>query len=1051
MKNHRISRITGAVVLALGLSTSAMANVTTSIIKGNVTGPSGSPAAGTVVTIVHVPSGTTKMATVNASGLFTAKGLRVGGPYKVIVDSQTFQDTEVNDVFLSLGETYPLTFALESQEEVERIAVTGRVVNKNYGSNSPSSNFNLKDIQLAPTINRDIKDVIRVDPRIYIDESSSGGTIQCAGGNPRFNSLTVDGARMNDNFGLSRTGYPTVRIPFSYDAIDQVAVELAPFDVQYGGFTSCNINAVTKSGGNEVHGSVFVDYSSDSLKGDSLEGDKIDIGDYDEKRYGFNVGFPLIEDKLFLFAAYETLDGAQIMEYSAFDNGDILQSDIDRIIQIAKDKYNYDPGSLVPSIPVDDDKILIKLDWNINDYHRFNFVYNYNDGFEISQSDAGSTRLSLSNHFYERGAEFTSYVSSLYSDWTDNFSTEVRIGYSDLKNRQISLDQASGFGEFRIEKVGADRGKDVDVYIGPDDSRQSNKLNYNNLSFKVAGTYYLDEHELYFGYEREELDVFNLFVQHSQTETRFNNIEDFESGLADDVYYGNAKSHNPNDAAGEFKYALNTVYFQDKFELIDYDVTITAGLRYDWYTSDDKPTHNQKFEDRYGFSNSQNLDGVDLIQPRLGVNWTVNDQLEVRGGFGLYSGGNPNVWISNSYSNDGVRNIQDSVRDVQILGAGAIDYDGSGRPGYDIPQSLIDDIGSGTADASTNVTDPNFELPSEWKYSLGLTYVTEDEYVLTTDLLYTDKQDSAIISNLADEFRYDDTDDGIVNPTEHRAPDGRPVYDSVNHSRNSDFLLTNVKGEDAKSTILSFAVSKEYENGFAFSASYAYTDARDVHPMTSSVAFSNYHNIAVSDPENPQLATSNYEIPHRFTLNLTYRKEFFSGYQTSFSLFGQANQSHAYSYSFSSNSRGLGFNDADRQLLYVPAENDPNVVYGAGFDQQAFNDFIKAEGLTRGQIMDRNELEGKWWAKFDVRVEQEFMGFMPGHKGSAFLVIKNFGNLLNDEWGVLKEGNFLQGAVTTTITDDGKYSYNDFSNPSSSSRVTDASLWEIRMGVKYNF
>lgn len=1044
MNTYSLSRIAGALVVALGLSasvvsTDVIANTTSSGIKGQVVGPKGNAAVGTKVTITHIPSGTTKTALVNQSGGFSAKGLRVGGPYKIVINSDAFEDTELTDVFLTLSETYPVNVALEAQQDIETIVVTGRVVNKNYGSNSPSSNFNLKDIQLTPTVNRDIKDVIRVDPRIYINESGShGDEIQCAGGNPRFNSLTVDGARMNDNFGLNSNGYPTVRIPFSYDAIDQVAVELAPFDVQYGGFTSCNINAVTKSGGNEVKGSVFMDYTSDSLKGDSLEGDDVDTGSYDEKRYGFNVGFPLIEDKLFFFAAYEKLDGAQIMEYTAFDNGSVLQSDIDRIIQISKDKYNYDPGTMVPSIPVEDEKILVKLDWNINENHRMNFVYNYNDGFEIGQSDESSNRLSLSNHFYERGNEFSSYVSSLYSDWSDNFSTEIRVGYSKLDNRQVSLDQTSGFGEFTIEKVGIERGQDIDVYLGPDDSRQSNKLKYDNLSLKLAGTYYLDEHELYLGYEREELDVYNLFIQHSVGETDFSNIEDFDSGLADDIYYGNASSHNPSDAAGEFSYALNTLYFQDKFELSDYDVTITAGLRYDWYTSDDKPTHNQKFEDRYGYSNSQNLDGVDLIQPRFGFNWTASDQLEVRGGFGLYSGGNPNVWISNSYSNDGVRNIQDSIKDVQILGPDAIAFNGSGRPGYDVPTELYDKIGLGDTDDSTNVTDPDFEIPSEWKYSLGLTYVTESEYVLMADVLYTDKQDSAVIKNLA-------------NSATDTAPDGRPVYSDAIHPRKSDLLLTNVKGADAKSTILSFAISKEYENGFAFSAAYAYTDAQDVHPMTSSVAFSNYHKIATADPENPQLSASNYEIPHRFTLNLTYNHEFFSGYQTNFSIFGQINQTHPYDYTFSGNSRGLGFNDEDRQLLYVPLEVDPNVVYDAGFDQQAFNDFIAAEGLTRGEIMSRNELEGNWWTKFDVRVEQEFMGFTSDHKASAYLVIENFGNMLNDDWGVLKEGDFLNAAVTTTINDDGQYSYNEFSNPSTASRKTDPSLWEIRVGVRYDF
>lgn len=1045
MKTHSLTRIAGALVVALGLSTSVistdvLANTTSSGIKGQVVGPQGNAAAGTKITITHVPSGTTKTAIVNQSGSFSAKGLRVGGPYKIEIDSDSFEDTELIDVFLTLGETYPVNVALEEQQDIETIVVTGRVVNKNYGSNSPSSNFNFKDIQLTPTVNRDIKDVIRVDPRIYINESGShGDSVVCAGGNPRFNSLTVDGARMNDNFGLNSNGYPTVRIPFSYDAIDQVAVELAPFDVQYGGFTSCNINAVTKSGGNEVHGSVFMDYTSDSLKGDSLEGDDINLGSFDEKRYGFNVGLPLIEDKLFLFAAYEKLDGAQIMQYTPFDNGAILQSDIDRIIQISKDKYNYDPGTMVPSMPVADEKILVKLDWNINDSHRLSFVYNYNDGDEIGQSDESSGKLSLSNHFYKRGAEFTSYVSSLYSDWSDNFSTEVRIGYSKLDNRQISLDQTSGFSEFTIEKVGIERGEDVDVYIGPDDSRQSNKLNYDNLSLKIAGTYYLNDHELYFGYEREELDVFNLFVQHSQGETDFGNIEDFDSGFAKQIYYGNASSHNPDDAAGEFAYALNTVYFQDKFELTDYDVTITAGLRYDWYTSDDKPTNNPNFEDRYGYSNAQNLDGVDLIQPRFGFNWTASDQLEVRGGFGLYSGGNPNVWISNSYSNDGVRNIQDRIKKVQVLGPNAIDFNGTGQVGYDIPQALYDSIGSGSSDTDTNVTDPDFEIPSEWKYSLGATFVTESEYVLTADLLYTDKQDSAVIQNLA--FEQTST-----------APDGRPVYSGVNHGGYSDYLLTNVKGDAGDTTVISFAVSKEYENGLAFTASYAYTDANDVHPMTSSVAFSNYHGIAAVDSENPGVATSNYEIPHRFTVNVTYVHEFIDGYETQFSLFGQANQTNPYSYNFDRNSDGFGrYHSNSTELLYVPAENDPLVVYGNNFDQTAFNDFVSSEGLSRGRIMERNELDGSWWTKFDVRVEQQFPGFTVDHRASAFFVIENFGNMLNDDWGVLKQGSALQGVVESSITDDGQYSFDRFINPTPQSRVTDASLWEIRVGIKYDF
>ena len=639
MKTHRISYISSALVLALGLSTSALANTTTSAIKGNISGPNGQAAAGTQITIVHVPSGTTKTATVNNSGLFTAKGLRVGGPYRIIVDSNEFEDTTVKDIFLTLGETYPLNVALNPESALETIVVTGRSISMQSGGTGPAAHFNSDDLKYAPSINRDIKDIVRIDPRIYIDESRSDA-IQCGGGNPRFNSLTVDGVRMNDSFGLNDNGYPTTRIPFSYDSIDQVSVELAPFDVKYGGFTSCNINAVTKSGTNEVHGSFFYDYSNDSMKGDSIEGEDQDNGDYDDKRYGFNVGLPLIEDTLFLYTSYEKLDGVQLFEYSPMSGSDpqVTQADIDRVNQISIDKYGYNAGGTPASKAVDDEKILVKLDWNINEDHRASFVYNYNDGFKLDQSDEWG--MTLDNHFYESGAELNSFVGSLNSDWTDNFSTEVRVGHTELENRQTSLDAASGFGEVQIRHNG------TTIFLGPDDSRQSNEMNWESTTFKLAGSYYLDEHTITAGYEYESLTAFNLFMQHTVGEYRFDSIDDYEDGIASAVYYNNSAGTNvPSDASQEFTYGLHTFYIQDEYTLTDIDMTLTVGLRYDRYTSSDNPRYNAQFEERYGIRNDKNMDGIDLIQPRVGFNWAVQDNLEVRGGFGLYSGGNPNVWL----------------------------------------------------------------------------------------------------------------------------------------------------------------------------------------------------------------------------------------------------------------------------------------------------------------------------------------------------------------------------------------------------------------------
>ncbi|MFT6257888.1 MAG: outer membrane receptor for ferrienterochelin and colicin [Cellvibrionaceae bacterium] len=1036
-KKTKFSRIAIAVAMAVGMSTAAMAQETSSGISGKITGPQGNAAAGTVITITHIPSGTTKTTVVNTSGQFSAKGLRVGGPYSVKVDSNQFQDRTVEDVFLNLGEAFNLNLALENDQEMESIVVTASAVSTSaFGGTGPSANFNLADLENAPAINRDINDVIRADPRIYIDESFNDA-VQCAGASPRYNSLTLDGVRMNDGFGLNSNGYPTTRMPFSYDAIEQVAVELAPFDVQYGGFTACNINAVTKSGTNEIQGSVFFDYTSDSFKGDSIEGDDIDNGKYTEKRYGVNVGLPLIEDTLFFFGSYEKVEGVQLYSYDALGSR-VTQEEVNQITEIAQRVYNYDVGGMPGSAPVEDEKILVKLDWNINDQHRASLMYNWNDGFSLSQSDGGSSRLSLSNHFYERGAEFTNTVLSVYSDWSDNFSTELRIGQSELINRQLSLDADSGFAEASITTAAFGT-----VYIGPDDSRQSNKLNYDIDTIKLAATYYLDDHIITGGIEYEKLDVFNLFMQHTVGEYRFRSIADFEAGEVDRIYYNNsAGTNNPADAGATFANTTTTLYVQDDFDLTD-DIQMMVGLRYDSYSTDDAPTLNANFQDRYGFANTGTVDGLSLIQPRIGFKWSVAENIEVRGGIGRYSGGNPNVWISNSYSNDGVTNI--GVREREIENFDTLfntELSGQGRPIYDIPQAMYDAVANTsitTGDGGVNATDPNFKIPHEWKFAIGGTLITEDDYVLAADVMYTKKKDSPILQDLAL------TDSGAD------APDGRPLYGSNGRFDGYDLMLTNVKGSDGDSKVLSFAVSKDYDFGLDASLAYAFTRSTDVSPMTSSTAGSNFNNVATSNVNNPGVFTSDYQTRHRITMSLSYKHEFFDGLNTRFSLLGTANEGKPISYTFSDS--GDMFRDSNdyRSLIYVPNENDANVVYADGFDLAGFNKFIEDEGLTRGAIMDRNSSSADWWVKFDMRISQDLPSFYEDHKASAFLVVENLGNLLSDDWGVFRQGSFVgDDVISASINDQNQYVYEAY-NASEQGVNRGASLWEVRVGVKYKF
>jgi len=1007
----KLSRVAAAVALTVGLSTAAMAQETSSSIKGNITGPMGNPAPGTEITLKHLPTGAVKTITVNSAGQFTLSGLRVGGPYEITLDSDKFQDTKVSDVYLTLGEPLNFNYALEEQNNIEVIQVSASQMSiTEFGKMGPSATFDLARLENAPTINRNITDIIRIDPRIYVDETQGDSNpVQCVGKSNRFNSLTVDGVKMNDSFGLGSNGYPTIRMPFSYDAIEQVTVEIAPFDVIYSGFTGCNINAVTKQGTNEIHGGVFYDYGSDSLQGDSLEGDDISSPNFSDKRYGVHVGFPLIEDTLFGFVSYEKYEGNSLFTRGVIGSGAInevalTQAELDEIIRISNELYQYDPGEVPTSIPEEDEKLLIKLDWNINDDHRLSYTYNYNDGNFYNESDGDLDEFELYNHIYEVGTELESHVLSLYSDWNEKFSTEVRFSYLDVDNRQISNENQSGeigggnFGEMQIYL------DDVTVYLGNDDSRQANDLNYDVSGLILRGYYSLDNgHDLTFGYEREALDVFNVFVQHTETEMRFyGGIDAFEAGLPGAIYYNNAPSGDPADAAAEWSYEINALYVEDEFQFND-DLTLTVGLRYDWYTTDDAPEENAEFTASYGFSNSSNLDGEGLIQPRIGFNYYLNDSTELRGGLGLFSGGNPNVWLSNNFSNNnilqygargrdyGYTDGSRSLFDDDVVYSGVEDGVPAG-PGYGIPSELYDAVAAGDgANFEINYLDPNFEIPSELKFAFGVTHQTENDYVIQADLLVSRTQNQAIVLR-GDIDQVGTTDDGYA------------IYES---NRLPSFVLTN-SDEESMSYTLSLGLMKQWENGISLAGGYAYNNAEDVQPMTSSVAFSNYQYRAFTSPNEQVSSLSDYNIEHRLTMNLSYGIELLDGYPTTFGAFGLIQSGKPFSYTLSQG-------DSNGVFGFTPYLDSNNVLPVGG---------------------ERNGEDGSWWSKVDLRITQQLPAFMEEHSASAFIVFDNFTNFLNDDWGIAERVIFNTVEVGDTTPE---------------ARMGDASLWEVRVGFNYNF
>ncbi len=674
-----------AAVVLLAAPVASNAQDTTSSIRGKILDTTGSPVAGATIVVEDMRSGVDRTYSTSSGGIFLATRLLPGGPYKVTVNGVK----SVDIASLGLGDTYNLTVNLQEEEAIEEIITIGQTADFAQVASGPAATFSIDDIDSSVAFSRDIADVYEIDPRLMVDDNQDSFALNCAGKHPRFNMVTLDGVSQTDRFGLNTNGYSTaVGMPFPFDAVETIAVELAPFDVNYGGFSACNINAVTKSGTNEWDAKVFYEMSNNDLRGDTVAQDTTDYGraeSYDKTYMGFNVGGPIIKDRLFFFAAYSESDTPRFLKrgYDGSGNGEerdfLSQADYDRIEGIAQNIYNYEPGGQPGDGVQADEKYLVRLDWNINDNHNAALIYNYYDGFQLRDSDGDSDEFEFFNHFYTKGAENEQFTLKLNSQWTDAFSTEIFYNTSEMNDSQVTVGPAD-FADMQIS-VG---GRDGVVYLGADDSRQANRLGTEATYLKLSAQFLMDDHVLTAGYDREEVEVFNIFVQHSNggeydyfddsdgddpacaaltADQRFagtvvpdsdgdltndtcnmSGIDRFELGRPSRIYYGSGGGTNiATDAAANFSNTLNSLYIQDEIFVDHLDLTLTAGLRYEWFESSDRPVYNDTFtQANGGLRNDSNIDGLDLLMPRFGFTWGARDDLELRGGIGLYSGGNPN-------------------------------------------------------------------------------------------------------------------------------------------------------------------------------------------------------------------------------------------------------------------------------------------------------------------------------------------------------------------------------------------------------------------------
>lgn len=1116
---------------ALIVPVAAHAQQITTQIEGQVVGQGGAGIGGASVTVTDTRTGASRTITAGSDGQFSAVGLTPGGPYEVTAAAPGFQGQTVQGVSTSLQGATTLRFELDpaATGEANTIVVTAQRANVQLRAIGPGQAFGVDTIESLPTITRDIRDIIRVDPRVSLDRANEVDRISCLGGNDRSNAFTVDGIAQADVFGLNGTPFAARNaLPLPFDVIRQTSVEFAPFDVEYGQFTGCAINVVTKSGENRFHGSAFFTFRNEDLRGDTVDGEDFSATPFEEKRWGATLSGPILRDRLFFFFGYEETDLGDTQDRGPVGAGFpnelnfITEPQFNEISQILASTYGIDTGPIARALPESSRRFFGRLDLQINDRHRLEATYQRLEEENVEEDDISNSNFAGLNTFEIEGTVSNYYSARLYSNWTDKFSTELRASRSEVQDVQGPVGGGEAQSGTPIPRiiVGVRNGNDIGTFqAGPGFSRTSNDLRTEITQLKAKADVQVGDHQFTVGAELNDLFVFNLFAQNSTGTLTFNNIDDLRNGIlsggtntfpnAADVLAGRAAgaygnftaSGDINDAAARFSRQIYTLYGQDEWRATD-RLQIIAGLRLDWFDGD-APRQNPNFVDRYGFSNAIPFSVLDpVLLPRLGFTYDFDNEgffrrTQVRGGVGRFTGGDPTVYFSNAFSNNGF----------------AVGFGQTGRSGCfpagqradvvtngqftGIPQCVISAGSQQSARglADTQSLDPEFETPTVTRANLGLSTIFGtndggffDNWRLTADFIYSRFHNPI---NFVDLSQVPNPALGINGFT----VDGRPIYRAIdptvagctavlldrggtpprfanvnqacfNTSRDDEIQLTN--GPSYSSKVASIVLSKNFRagvltpgGGVGLNLGYAYTDADNNRYNNSSTATSSFDIVAAFDRQNPAIATSEYQTRHNFTFALNLREQFFGDFDTQLGLVFIARSGRPYSLVF--NNGGV-FNDTasgnDNALLYIPSgANDPNVSPQSDpAAVAALVDYANGLGCARpflGQSIPRNTCRNDWFYDLDLRFSQEIPG--PARligvrdRLTLFADFDNFLNLLDSSANVFRSRPYTVEVVDGGVDPQGRYIITRF-NPEDQELIrVSSSVWKIQLGVRYEF
>lgn len=998
------------ILSSLFIAGSTNAQVTTANIRGKVVDNHRDPIVGATVLATHLPSGTRYGGITNADGLYTIQGMRTGGPYRVVISFIGMKTSETNGIYLQLGEIFRHDVGMaETTQLLDEVVVNA----KNGRDNSKTGaamNITATEINRMPSISHSIADAIRMNPQI---RTANDGAIYFLGTNNRYNSFRIDGVMNNDVYGLAANGSNGGQAgtqPVSLETIEQIQISIAPFDIRQSGFTGGSVNAITKSGTNEFHGSLYGFGNNEKLIGNRY---RLMNGNTSEKypnRYeyqaGITLGGPIVRNKLFFFANYEKADKTFENPYaigSAASRTDATEAKalLQKLQEMAIAQGTTYTGSLeATDVYTRSDKAGIKLDWNINDKQKLSLRWSVVSAKQMNSASLAAT-LNASDFSYDFISRTHSFVAELQSRLSDKISNEFRASYVRVRDRR---QPGPPFPLIQISNVG-----DGTLNLGNDRSSMANTLDQDIWSFTDNLTWYTGKHAFVVGTHNEFYHFTNLFIQDAYGSYFFDSPDDFYAGRIQQYRFAQANvavTGNPRWAAA-FGSGIVGFYVQDHFSVTD-GLDLTLGLRMDIPLFFDTPAENVAFNNfmaskGWDYKTNSRLNSTPLFSPRLGFRWSMGQagKQVLRGGVGIFTGRIPYVWLSNNFSNTG---IQLSVYSV----GNSTEYPEATRDLAFIldPDKQVQNAERMTASGSQtiNVFDRNFKLPQNLRANLALDF-TLGGIRWTAEAIYSKTLHDITYQNLA----VDLTGKTLGETIPELSFEQRPLLSKIDGAENYTGIYVLKNTGRGYTYNLSLSGQKKFGFGLDINASYTYMKSMSQNNGTSSVAQSNWqYNYTFHNPNRAELASSSFNIPHTVRASVFYTRKWKKDQSTTIGLLYNGSCGIAYNVCYNGDLNGdTGYND----LIYIPTDAEvdrmsftPASDYTAEQQRANFKAWLGSDEYMkkhRGEYFERNAGNEKFKHHFDLHLSHD-VHFMLGkskRRVELSLDIINMGNMLNKAWG----------------------------------------------------